>query len=267
MSEREEYPPGVPCWVERLRVDPLVSIFFYEAIFGWGFVPDRQVEEGREYYVGRIRGREIAGVGPLLNGLQQANPGWMSHICVMDVDRAKGLAIAAGGQVIIEPFDLSTAGRMAVLSDPTGAVFAIWQPRARKGARLVNEAGAWALNTLYTPDIATSARFYAALFGWKTEVVGDSQLRIFRLTGYFGGVPQQPVPRDVVAVMLPTSDRTPEPYWEVDFWSDDVDHIAAEVARLGGTVVSEPYTSGLFRSTTVADPKGAVFTVSKMMPR
>lgn len=163
-----------------------------------------------------------------------------------------------------EPFELWPNGRIAVLSDPTGAIFAIWERAARKGAQRVNEAGAWALNTLYSRDAATSARFYGGLFGWKTEAVGESPLRVFRLDGYVGGVPHQPVPRDVVAVMLPLSDYGATAYWEVDFWVDDVDLTAARAAAQGGDVIVPPHDSGIFRYALLADPDGAAFTVSKM---
>src|SRR3954470_11911051 len=65
---------------------------------------------------------------------------------------------------------------MAVLQDPAGAVFAIWQPRASIGAQLVNEPGALALNQLNTSDAEVAQTFYGGLFGWTFQgVAGGGQ--------------------------------------------------------------------------------------------
>ena len=244
-------------------MDPKSSAAFYRSLFGWTFIT-RGPQGAREYYVAQLRGRDVAGIGPLLDGLPGSHPAWITYIAVADVDTTTRVAISSGGYVVVEGVQLRPAGRMAVLLDPTGAIFAIWEPEVHQGAQRVNEAGAWALNTLYSPDLATSARFYGGVFGWKTEVVGESSLSIFRLDEYFGGVPRQPVPRDVVAVMLPLSDRGATPYWEVDFWVDDVDAAAARAATHGGGVILPPRDSGIFRYALLADPEGAAFTVSKM---
>jgi hypothetical protein len=56
----------------------------------------------------------------------------------------------AGGQVVVEPFDVMDSGRMAVLADPEGAAFCVWQARNHKGAKIVNEHGAPNFNGLAT---------------------------------------------------------------------------------------------------------------------
>ena len=73
MSEREEYPPGVPCWVETLQPDPEAALGFYGPLFGWEFS-----EPGPgQYFVARIGGRDVAGIGSL-RGL--AIPSWNTYI-------------------------------------------------------------------------------------------------------------------------------------------------------------------------------------------
>jgi predicted enzyme related to lactoylglutathione lyase len=183
---------------------------------------------------------------------------------VENANTAVALAKTAGGRVLIEPFDVAPSGRMALLSDPTGASFGVWEPKQRRGAQIVNEAGAWALNTLNTYDPKGAEGFYGSLFGWKTEVFGDGPSSIFRLTGYFGGEPTQPVPRDVVAMMRPVADHGQPCHWGVDFWVDDVDVATGRAAELGGVVLLSPRDSGRFRYAVLADSQGAVFTVSKM---
>jgi hypothetical protein len=101
----------------------------------------------------------------------------------------------------------------------------------------------------------------------KTFDMGDAELVMWTVPGYVGGEPQQPVPRDVVATMLPPSgdgDAAP-PHWSVDFWIRNVDEGAAKVRELGGQVLAEPYdipNTGL-RQGVVVDPQGATFSITQ----
>ena len=96
---------------------------------------------------------------------------------------------------------------LAVISDPAGAVFCAWEREGREGAELINEPGAWSMSALHTGDPAGADAFYAALFGWEAEPFGppEANIALYRLPGYVGGEPSQPVPRDVVAVRMPPS--------------------------------------------------------------
>lgn len=94
---------------------------------------------------------------------------------------------------------------MAVLQDPSGAIFCIWEAGARQGAQLVNEPQAWAMSLLNTRDVGAAKKFYGTLFGWETETfdAGGTEVTLWRLPGYVGGEPDQPVARDVVGAMAP----------------------------------------------------------------
>ena len=65
------------------------------------------------------------------------------------------------------PFDVMDAGRMAVVADPEGAVFCVWEAKENIGAKVVNEHGALNFNGLATRDPAAAEAFYGAVFGWK----------------------------------------------------------------------------------------------------
>ena len=110
----------------------------------------------------------------------------------------------AGGQVLQEEVDFSPIGKLGVFVDPLGATFCAWEAGHREGAELVNEPSAWSMSALQTNDTEHAARFYGAVFGTETEAFGPATM--FRLPGYFGGEESQPVPRDVVAVMVPSED-------------------------------------------------------------
>jgi hypothetical protein len=96
------------------------------------------------------------------------------------------------------------------------------------------------------------------VFGLVCESFGPATL--FRLPGYFGGEPTQPVPRDVVAVMIEGEPAR----WTPDFWVHDADAAAARAGELGGRVISPPADDGVGRTAVIADPAGAVFTITKI---
>ena len=247
MSERDSYPPGVPCWVDNLVPDPAKAMAFYGELLGWEF----DGPGPGDYYVAKVRGRDVAGVGQAPPGV---SPGWNTYVSVAGADETA----RAAGRVIVEPFDALPAGRVAALEDPTGAVIGVWEPAERQGCLLVNEPSAYAMSALHTGEPDAAARFYRDLFGWGSDEFAPG-VSLFRLPGYVGGEPAQPVPRDVIAVMA--KDAGPA-RWSVDFWVSDADELAARVPRLGGSVVVPPFDSIPTRQAVVADPFGAAFSVT-----
>jgi predicted enzyme related to lactoylglutathione lyase len=188
---------------------------------------------------------------------------WGTYIWVEDADRAVADVVAAGGHVIGQPFDSPGDGRMAVLGDPSGAVFGVWQPRSHRGAEIVNEPGAWAMSMLMTPDTERATAFYGTVFGWETMSFGPATL--YRLPGYVGGEPHQPVPRDVIAAMVPLNGSDVPPHWAHDFWVSDADAIAEQATALGGTVVVPVHEDGGFRRAVIVDPQGATVSISQLI--
>ena len=263
MSERDTYPAGVPCWVEALHDDARAAAAFYGTLLGWELVSSEPEPGEDEYLVARLRGRDVAGIGTLPRSGHGMAPAWATHVRVANAEAAGEAVKAAGGEVLDGPIDAAPAGRFAVLADPTGAVFCAWQAEIRDGAELINEPGAWAMSALQTTDPARAAEFYRAVFGWEAESYGPVQL--LRLPGYVGGTPQQPVPRDVVAVMVPLDDAGAGSRWSVDFWVQDAEATAAHAVELGGRVVLAPHDRPPFRSAVLADPGGAAFSISQLV--
>jgi uncharacterized protein len=264
MSQRDTYPAGVPCWTETLQPDPDAALRFYEGVFGWEFTGPGEMpgDPPGRYYVARARGRDVAGVGSQPKGAGAGAPtAWTTYVAVDDLAAAAERAEAAGATIIAGPIEAPPAGALAVLSDPAGAVLGLWEPDARRGAQVVNEPSAWAMSALQTPDPDGAKRFYRELFGWQPEpfTMGPAEMTLWRLPGYAGGEPGQPVPRDVVAVMM-AGDAA---QWSVDFWIDDADAAAERAPALGGSVVAPPEDRAGFRTAALADPGGAAFSVSR----
>lgn len=260
MSERNGFEHGVPCWVDTWQKDGEAAGAFYSRLFGWE-IEGGETGDGRGHWMCNLNGRNAAAIGaPRPDGVG-AGAEWGTYIWVDDVDVVTQRALAAGGAALIEPFDSLDGGRMAILADPQGASFGVWQPGEHGGAQIVNEFGAWAMSALSARDPEAAASFYGDLFGWETEAFGPATM--FRLPGFVGGEPSQPVARDVVAVMVPTDGPAA---WNVDFWIEDVDAAAELTRQLGGDVVIEPYDNPQagMRQAVLADPAGAGFSVTRV---
>jgi uncharacterized protein len=268
MSQRSHYPPGTPCWVDVLAPDPESELRFYADLFGWNFIgPGPMASTGGKYFVAQIRGRDVAGISSAPPAQLHAPGFWNTYVSVADVSESCDAARRAGGTILLAPFDAPPAGRMAVVSDPAGAAFSLWEPKERAGAQLVNEPSAWAMSALLTPDVEEAKTFYRALFGWEWETftAGAMTATLCRLPGYVGGEPEQPVPRDVVGVIMQREAGVEIPsHWSVDFWIDDVDAGAARASKHGATLLAPPHDAAGFRRCVIADPAGAAFTISRV---
>jgi len=269
MSERDTYPAGVPCWVDIAHPDPEAAKRFYGELFGWEFTEPSEMPGGGQYFIARLRGRDVAGVSSRPVEGAPSQPGWATYVSVDSANETASRAKDAGGSVVAEPFDALPAGRMAVLADPEGTVYCAWEPAERRGAQLVNEPGAWSMSALNTRDPQRAKQFYGALFGWGTESLdlGGAEASLFRLDGFVGGEPEQPVPRDVVATMMAIGDGPEVPArWSVDFWVDDVDGAVERVGAADGTVVASAYEipGTPLKQAVVADPHGAAFSITEV---
>jgi predicted enzyme related to lactoylglutathione lyase len=279
VPERDGYIPGVPCWIDTSQPDPEAAVGFYSGLFGWEFEDVMPPESPGRYFIGRIRGGDVAAVGSIPEGAPQS-AAWNTYIWVDSADDAAAKARDAGGNVMMEPFDVMDAGRMAVLTDPEGAVFCVWQANRHKGAQIVNEHGSLNFNGLNTRDVERAKAFYWELFGWETLTLdgfeawtlpgygdhlerGDPGLR--KRVEEFGADPGF---IDVVASINPISDDQPDTpaHWSVTFGTDDADATAETAARLGGKVLVAPFDAPWTRLTVIADPQGATFTASRFVP-
>lgn len=285
-DERSEYPAGVPCWIDTSQADPEAAVEFYGGLFGWEFADRTPAGSPQRYFLARLRGRDIAGIGSLPQGWSEP-AAWNTHVAVENADDAAAKVTEAGGTVTMAPLDASDAGRMAVVADPSGAGFCLWQAGASPGAVLVNEPGTWNFSHLNTRDPKGAIDFYGKVFGWelaRDPSAGDGDTGFWRRPGYADflerdnpelrtrmkevGAPEGF--EDAVAWLVPMTDdqfqaETP-PHWGITIAVDDADATAKRAEELGGTIVSEPIDAPWVRMTILRDPQGAVFTASKFVP-
>ncbi len=263
MSTITTYPAGVPCWIDTFQPDPDAAAQFYGPLLCWTFDEPAAMPIGLagEYRTARSGGRLVAGIGQAPVGFPSAV--WTTYIAVGDVDAAAERAAAAGGGRIVGPTSHGDGGRMAVLTDPVGVAFGIWQAGARRGAEQVNEPGSWTMSSLHTPAPGDSEAFYGRVFGWRLQTAPDAPMRFWRLDGHVGGQAEQPMPRDVVAVLAPIGEGDPTPpHWSVALTVRNVDATARRASELGGTVLLAPTDTPGFRTAVIADPQGGVVAVT-----
>ena len=279
MSERDGYIPGVPCWVDTSQPDPEASLPFYSGLFGWEFNNVMPEGSGGDYFVGYIRGGDVAAVGTIPEGAPRVAT-WNTYIWVDSADETATKALKAGGGVAMEPFDVMQAGRMAVITDPEGAAFNVWQAKDHKGAKIVNEHGALNFNGLAVRDVEGAKAFYRAVFGWGTlempmgvlwTLPGYGDHLEERTPGLRQQMGQMGAPNgfiDVVAALNPIAgnDSQTPAHWNVTFGVDDADVTAAKAKELGGEVVAGPYDAPWTRLAVIKDPQGATFVAGQFVP-
>jgi predicted enzyme related to lactoylglutathione lyase len=278
MAVRDGYLPGVPCWIDTSQPDPDAAAVFYNGLFGWEVEDVMPPGSGAKYLVARLRGGDVAAISSRADG-DAGPPAWNTYVWVNSAHETATKVREAGGTVVMEPFDVFDAGRMATFADREGAAFSVWQAKEHRGARIVNESGALGFNGLHTRDLGEATAFYAAVFGWRT--FGLPGGKAWTLPGY-GDYLEQLTPglraraaelgvpgfEDVVAMInpIPADQTDTEPHWSVTFSTDDADATAERAASLGGKVVVPPFDAPFVRMTVLRDPQGASFIASQFVP-
>lgn len=254
MIEPAFAPLGHFCWPELASPDPEASKAFYGELFGW---EARELATARgAYTVFQLEGLDVAAAyraeGP------QCPPHWGAYLAVADADATAARIRELGGEVLMGPFEAEQAGRMALVKDPSGAEFALWQARDHRGAGIFKRPGALAWAELSTRDPAACEAFYTALCGWRAEARTDFGLPYtqWRLRG------------ETVGGMLDIRGEDWEgipPHWGLYFAAADCE-ASAEAAREAGAILLLPPTElpGVCSFALLRDPQGAVFSLIQM---
>lgn len=258
MQEVKQYPSGTFSWVDLATTDATAAKQFYGQLFGWEAHDEPAGDQG-VYTMLSLEGRSVAGLYEMNEDMRAQNvpPHWLSYVSVDDLEASVEKASTHGGTILAPPFDVMESGRMALVQDPTGASFALWQARQHIGAKLVNRPGALSWNELCTRDTTQAGAFYAALFGWETQT---SEMP----TGPYTAFVNQ---GRMAGGMLQMNDEWGDmpPNWTVYFGVEDCDSAVQQAQQLGGAVMVPPTDiPGVGRFAVVQDPQGAFFTVIKM---
>ncbi len=252
MPQRSSYAEGTPSWVDLQTPDQDAAKSFYGALFGWKF-DDQPMPQGPVYSMALKDGGVVAAIAPQSPEMIAAGapPMWNTYIAVDDVDAATGRAQAAGGKVMMQPFDVMDAGRMSFVADPSGAAVGLWQAKGHIGATLVNEPGSLVWNELITSDGDAAIAFYGAVVGITPEAtdMGDGSYTLLKVGDQMVG-----------GTMAPPMEGIPN-HWHVYFGVADIDAAVAKARELGATVLNGPFDTPVGKMAALADPQGAMFSL------
>lgn len=253
MPKIEKHAAGTFCWIELATTDQAGAKSFYAPLFGWT-PADFPMGPDAYYTMFKVDGCD-AGAAYSMSAEERAAapPHWNLYVAVESADDSAKRAGDLGGKVVAGPFDVMTFGRMAVIQDPTGAFFCIWESKDHTGTTVTGENGTLCWADLSTPDTDAAKPFYEGLFGWTigaAEGFPPEYLVIRNGQSHIGGMP-------------PAAFRNPQvpAHWMPFFLVDDVDGLAAKATEMGGAVHLPPTSMGGARLAVLGDPQGAAFSV------
>jgi len=207
------------------------------------------------YTMFQLDGRDTGGCYKLKPEMlaQGVPPNWMLYVSVPNADETAAKVEPAGGKVLLGPFAVMDFGRMAVLQDPTGAVFAIWQAGTHTGVGVNATPGTFCWADLMTNDQQRAAQFYGDVLGWTFDPGKDDSgyLHVKAGEAYIGGI----LPPHMANQNVP-------PHWLLYMQVADCDASTAKATAAGATVFMPAMTmEGVGRWSVVGDPQGAVLAL------
>jgi predicted enzyme related to lactoylglutathione lyase len=250
-----QHAPGTFCWPELATLDQNGAKAYYTALLGWT-VNDHDMGPQGVYTVFQSDGADVAALYSMRDEEKKMGPPhWNAYVSVESADQAAAKAKQLGGTVIAEPFDVMDLGRMAVLQDPTGAFFEVWEGRKNIGVGKLDEPGALCWTELMTRDAARAADFYTRLLSWKTEKmqgVTGADYTVFKRgeKSAAGMMPMGPEMKEVPV------------HWLSYFMVQDCDAAVAKSQSLGGGLIMPGQNiPGTGRFAILKDPQGAPFGI------
>jgi predicted enzyme related to lactoylglutathione lyase len=216
-------------------------------------------DDGTLYTVLKKDGRDVCGLyGMGEEEMKRVNGGravWRGYFTVDNADDTLSRARSLGGAVIHEPITIGTDGCLAVVQDPTGASFAVWEPRNHIGAQVFGEPGALAWAELYTRDTQAAASFYGGLFGWHASTTRSAD---------GGSYTEYQLNGAAAAGMIAIREEWgPMPaHWSVYFEVTDLDASRAKAGELGASeLMPSMQVEGVGRFVFLQDPQGGVVAI------
>ncbi|RYC04878.1 VOC family protein [Nocardioides zhouii] len=264
------YPQGVTCWIDLQVPDAAAAAAFYGALMGWETHDALPPDVPATYLIATLDGQDVAAIEPRADG----SASWMTYVAVDDVDATVPRAVDAGGELVDGPHDAGPGGRWAELRDPRGAVFRLWQARARLGSQVNNVPGSWNFSDLHTSDVGHDLDFYRTVFGWEVEDMGPDAGAMIKVPGY-GDHLESTVDPDIRTRQAGAPEGfadaiggatglegDEQPHWHLTFSVADRDAAAQLAESLGATVVATH--DGTWAATVrIRDPWGAELTLSQ----
>ncbi len=260
MTTLTRYAPGTPSWYELNTSDGKAAKDFYNNLFGWTS-EDNPVGESMIYTMHQLGDRKVAASFEMTADMAQEGvpPHWRVYFTVEDAQDSANLAKEAGGTVISGPSAVFTAGIMAVIQDPQGATFSIWQPGDHIGAEVKGETGAVGWTELMTGDREVPKAFYSKVFPIITQdekMANGQDYTLMKLgDNHVAGIIQ----------LSGEQMQGAPPQWCCYFMVEDIDASIAQARALGGDAFLEKMDIKHVFIAGSRDPQSAAFML--MQPK
>lgn len=241
--------------LDLLTMDLIGTADFYHQLFGWEFVGDFSANDTTLVRDDHHEGLAVVLTGDGVLGETLGRVGrWEPFFSVASVDETVERSWRRGGDVIHSPVRIGDGSRVALIRDPTGAVFGVAEDlppgRATDAAR--HDRGGLVGIELHTTSSGLAAAFYLGVFNWTTSADPDPSAVLFNRAGVpFAGLVCDPSP------------VLPSPAWVAYFGVASVDGGCEAVEWLGGTVLAVTRSDDAGSAALVTDPGGAVFGLAE----
>lgn len=271
-------PLGQPTWLDINTSDAPGTTQFYTDLFGWTFA---DMGSDFSHYAMITNATRLVGgymdVSTLPGGPM---PSRISvYLATDDIQDTSRKVVQAGGDVVMPAQAAGPAGSYAIVTDPTGAVFGLWQAAQTVGFQNADATSEASKNTgapvwfeLMSMDIDAAARFYTEVFGWRPSAKAlDAGPGAGQNPGpdhprYLTNAPAQHATAGLcdASIWLPEGTTS---YWRVYFSIADVDAAARTITEAGGTVLDGPIDSPFGRIASIKDQFGLVYQLRQELPR
>ena len=251
-------PHGEFIWYELMTPDPGRAKAFYEEVVGWTI--DADPLPGIDYHM--IRASDGFAGGILKRSADDsaggARPGWIGYFGVDDVDAASAAIVSDGGHQHMSPTDIPNVGRLAMLSDPQGALFYIMRGASAERSIAYQRMGmghvSW--NELLTTDDAAALTFYERHFNiGKIGAMPMGEMGDYSFISNDGKSGQD----DAIGAVMRVPPGAPMG-WNFYFRVPDIEIARSRVEAGGGTLISGPMeVPGGEQVLQAMDPDGVIF--------
>ncbi|UHA72509.1 VOC family protein [Paenibacillus sp. 481] len=238
---------GEFCWLDIKTCNMASVQTFYKDVLNWRY---QQESWPHRLYPTIYAGNDQVGGFTDLNS-PAFPPGTKPHISVYvavnHVDQTVARVEQAGGNLLLEPFDLGDFGRMATIQDSAGAVLSIWESRRFKGMNVnLNREGAPFSFELMTTDLACSIEFYTKVFNWTVEIKHEETLASAEVR-HEG---------KKVGSMKEASLETGETEWRVCYTVKHLEKAVEKAQSWGAKVITNARKIPAGRIVVITDPDG-----------
>jgi predicted enzyme related to lactoylglutathione lyase len=238
-------------WFEYVSKDIAKAQGFFGELFNWGVknVP----MPGGDYAMISIGDRTIGGYMVTPEGAPP-EAHWLSHLGVADARATAKQIESLGGKLLKAPFQVGEFGTMAVVADPHGGPFALWQP-AKQEPQPAPADNTFCWNELASKDPAKSVEFYTKVGGFTAKAQDMGPMGTYHVLETDG----EPV-CGIMKQMMPQQPHAWLPYVAVA----NTDATAEKAKKLGATIVVPPTDiPNVGRFSVLVDPQGSALGILK----